>query len=355
VAERIELVVDPLAGDRVALDFPLAYDTPPTEARRRLGLGDFVDLTDPTVAKAVSLLEAARRTEEPRLRLTLLGGVGFRLLSASSNHPTFGLRRELHDIDLVCARKQYRAVHTFLTRLGPAAGSGLTFFETSGDRTFNALGAGLRYRYHTVFGEDRSQLRLGTVDLLGEEFRFCHSFELGPELERADPTPPTLSLELLLLTKLQFIRSIPATDQEQVRERVLAPFGKREVVIGPEEKDVKDILALVHDRPLGEDPGQISPERFRRWLDNDWGLWMTTRLNLAGVSRAPVLNRLPPVDARLIRERLAALLAVANESQPKRRFSFLQKEWWEPVDEGTFTDRAVSLSAKTGGPSEPVP
>ena len=130
---RVELVIDPLRQEKVGLSLPLTFRRPVKEAARDLGVPPSVDLGDPIVAKAVALADAARRTTPPA-RFALFGGTAFRLTCPSSNHPTLGLRHELHDMDIAILLKEVREFRQFLTTVREVAGSGLSFFETSGDR-----------------------------------------------------------------------------------------------------------------------------------------------------------------------------------------------------------------------------
>ena len=182
----------------------------------------------------------------------MLGGVAFRFRSPSSNSTTSGLRRPLHDIDLSCHHADVKKVHTALLALGQRHGSALSIVETHADRMFNALMGGRRLRLHNVNEVVDGRCVLGTIDLLADEFKFCHDMDLKADISQAPQDGHTLALSTLLLSKLQFIQSIPLDHSDQVKGRVLGPFGKREVLIGPEDKDVKDILAVLMDRPLGD-------------------------------------------------------------------------------------------------------
>jgi hypothetical protein len=338
VGTRVELVVDPLRGERVSIELPLDYRTPPETARRELGLADWVDLTDPIVARAVVLLRAGR-VAEPRVELAVLGGVANRLRCRSSNTSDLGLRRGLHDLDVACLHKEIRSVRNFLETVHEREGSALQFVETQGDRIFNASGEGRRLRYHVAVGqESATSVALGTVDLLADEFRFCHRFDLREEVRHAPEQHGTLSLAVLLLAKLQFIQRIPGEDRDKVRERVLGPYGRHDLVIGPEAKDARDILALLVDHRIEEAADGISPQRVGDLLAHDWGLWRTVTLNLEMVGRSPILAALPSPAQERARAGLDALSAIAARVTPSRRFGFLGGQWWEEVDATPVVD-----------------
>ncbi|MGI0070740.1 MAG: hypothetical protein ACRECT_01490 [Thermoplasmata archaeon] len=342
MGERVELVVDPRRGERVTVDLPISFRVPPDAARRSMGLPGSVDLGDPIVAKAVALLDAARRAT-PTVPLAVLGGVAYRLSCPSSNRTDFGLRRPLHDLDIACLHREIRRVREMLVTLHELEGSGLQFFETAGDRIFNSLGEGQRFRYHMLLGAEDRRVSLGTVDLLADEFRFCHRLDLRSDVVEATSRGGTLSPALLLLTKLQYIRQIPEEDREKVPDRVLAPFGRHDAVIGPETKDVQDVVALLLDHPFEESPSGLSLRRIAGVVAGDWGLWRTVTLNVEMVRHSPTLAALPPG----VREEVAARLGTLGEFlaalTPKRRLGFLGGPWWDEVDAQPSVDGTVEV------------
>lgn len=331
MGETVEVIVDPFTQEKLSLHLPLEFGVQPAQAREALGLPDYVDVTDPVMARAVGVLHGLSQ-DIPGHAMALLGGVAFRFRAPSSNSTSTGLRRPLHDIDLSCHHSDAKKVHTALLALGPRHGSALSIVETHADRMFNALMGGRRLRLHNVNEVVDGRCVLGTIDLLADEFRFCHNMNLKEDISKAPADGHTLALSTLLLSKLQFIQSVPAEHQKQVASRVLGPFGKRELIIGPEDKDVKDILALLTDRPLGDNPGEISATRFIEPLASDWGFWTTVRLNLEHIGKSPLFESLPPGARTTVREKLNTLRSATDRVQPKRRFGFLQREWWEPVE-----------------------
>ncbi len=329
----VEVVVDPFTRATVPVELPLRFRTEPEEARRALGLPDYLDVSDPVVRRAVGLLHALAAVE-PSIPVAFFGGVAYRIRSPTSNGPTSGLRRNLHDIDLACLQPDGRRMTAALLALGPRGGSALTVVETHADHMFNALQSGLRLRFHMIdHVDEQGRATLGTIDVVANEFRFCHNLDLRADVAAAPSHARALSPESLLLTKLQAIQSIPAEHGNLVPGRVLGPFGKRDLLIGPEEKDVRDVLALLADRTVGDNgTADVSADRFIAPLANDWGFWTTVRLNLDNLGRSPLLPALPPAVAERIRSNVGRLRAATDRVQPKRRFGFLQKEWWEPVE-----------------------
>lgn len=342
MGEVVDLVIDPLRGERVRVELPIAFRSSPDEARRQLDLPDWVDLADPIVARGVSVLAAARRADPP-LQLALLGGAAHRIRCLSSNRTDLDLRRSLHDLDFACLHRELPAVRAFLAALHRREGSALQFFETAGDRIFNSLGEGRRIRVHMVLDPQDGGIGLGSVDLLADEFRFCHRFDLRAEVQGATAQHGTLSPAMLLLAKLQFIQRIPAEDRAKVPDRVLQPYGRHALLIGPEPKDVRDILALLLDHPIGEVPDGISPNRLAATVGGDWGLWRTGSLNLEMIARSPILRALPEGPRTQVDRRLDALRRMFAGFAPKRRFAFLGGPWWEEVDTQPSVDGTASL------------
>lgn len=343
MAERVRLVIDPVRREERTVELPLSFREPPESARRALALPEFVDLSDPLVAKTVELLHAALQTGPP-LRLAVWGGVAHRLRCAASNSTTAGLRRPLHDLDLSCRHGDVPRVRRFFEQAAEEYGSALTIFETSGDRIFNSLGEGRRFRFHDVRGQLGSEVELGTIDLIADEFRFCHRFDIREEVDRAPEHGWTWTPVALLLAKLQYIQRIPAADAALAEGRVLEPFGRNDVLIGPEPKDIMDVLALLADTPIGEGRAEFSVRGWRDRLSRDWGLWRTVTLTLALVARSPILERLPDPIRRPATERIAELQSLAATLAPKRRWTWFGGAWWQDVDALPVVDGAARVS-----------
>jgi hypothetical protein len=346
VTQRVDLVIDALRGQRVPIDLPLSYRVPVETTRDELGISPTVDCSDPIVAKAVALLGAARRADPP-VHLAVFGGTAHRLACPSSNAVDLGLRHELHDLDIAVLQKEGRSFRRFLANVAVTEGSGLTFFETPGDGIFNSTSDGRRLRWHMVVGQMGPEVVLGTLDIIADDFEFCHRMAVREDILTAPSHGWTLTPTHLLIAKGQFIQRIPREDGSLVPDRVLESFGKHEVVIGPEAKDVQDLLALVHDHPVDDSPSGISPTELTRLLVADWGLWKTLGLNLAMVARSPILASLSPRMRARIGEQIEKLRAVVDPLTPKRRLGFLGGPWWQEVDATAFTDTTVP----TSGPS----
>jgi hypothetical protein len=187
------------------------------------------DIDADVVAEAVRVLAAAREQDLP---LRLLGGVAVRLRARNGLPPA--LQRTYGDLDFVTARRAS----------GPA------------QKLFRDLG----YEPHVAFNALNSKDRLlffdeahgRQVDVFVGSFRMCHEIPLEGRLELDETSIP---LAELLLTKLQ--------------------------VIELNEKDVRDAVAVLHDRKIGDEDGDtVNAGRIAQLCSEDWGLWRTITRNL---------------------------------------------------------------------------
>jgi len=342
VDRRVDLVIDPLRGDKVPISLPLRFRTPVEQTRRELGFADWVDASDPIVAQAIALAGAARRAEPP-IDFAVFGGVAHRLRCRSSNDAATGLRHPVHDLDLAIRLKDARTFQRWLAGVARSAGSALTFFETPGDKIYNSLSGGRRLRWHMVPEMNDAQVTLGTLDLVADVFEFCHRIDVRGDVDRGAVQGWTLEPAHLLLTKAQYLLRVPKGDATAIADRVLEPFGRSDVLIGPEAKDVRDLLALLHDHPVEESAAAIAPSALRSALEDDWGLWKTVGLTLGMVARSPILRSAPgPLRSR-IEPRLAQVREIVAAQTPKRRFAIFGGAWWQDVDTPPSTDTTVGV------------
>jgi hypothetical protein len=166
------------------------------------------------------------------LRLRLLGGVAVWCQCPSARIPP--LAREYGDADFVGGAGDRKRITAFMEREGYEA-----------DRMFNALHGATRLNFHDA-ARDRP------IDVLLDRFTMAHELDLR---ESSSDDALTISLADLLMTKLQ--------------------------IVSINEKDVRDLLALLLDHGFG--PDQIEIERILDTTRNDWGLEHTTHRSLATV------------------------------------------------------------------------
>jgi hypoxanthine phosphoribosyltransferase len=185
------------------------------------------------LSRAIELISKAG---ELGMQVRLFGGLAVAYL-APNGMAVPALGRAPNDIDLFTIRRHAARLSAFLEKNGAQP-----------DRRFNALHGFMRQQY----------LYKGTkIDLLIDEFRMCHTIQLKDRLGISGTTIPPSDL---LLTKLQ--------------------------VVEINEKDMKDVLALLHDLKIGNsdthtsiDAGYIS-----EILANDWGFYRTVTANIEKIS-----------------------------------------------------------------------
>jgi hypothetical protein len=190
------------------------------------------DIHDDIADEARRIVEAGHAQG---ITLRLLGGLAVRLRSPSATHRA--LARVYPDIDLATPARRSHMVETLLSDLGYAP-----------DKSFNLLNGDSRLLFYDQ-GHSRQ------IDVFVGTFEMCHRL---PVAERLDSDVLTIPLAELLLTKLQIVHM--------------------------NEKDVRDICALLLDHPFSEaDRETINLLRITRICAEDWGLWKTVTLSLRKV------------------------------------------------------------------------
>ena len=242
------------------------------------------DIEADVVAEGVRILSAAREQAVP---LRLLGGVAVRLRARNGLPPA--LQRTYGDLDFVTARRASGPVQKLFRDLG---------YEPH--VSFNALNSKERLLFFDT-EHDRQ------VDVFVGSFRMSHEVPLEGRLELDETSIP---LAELLLTKLQ--------------------------VIELNEKDVRDAIALLHGRELGDEDGEtVNARRIAELCSQDWGLWRTITRNLETCrQRAGAYGD----DLAGVAEQFAAL-EERIDAEPKSRAWRLRakigerKRWYELPEE----------------------
>lgn len=163
------------------------------------------------------------------LELRLLGGVAIWSQCNSARVPP--LMRSYGDADFVGHASDRKLITAFIEQEGYEA-----------DRMFNALHGATRLNFHDP-ARDRP------VDVLLDQFVMAHELDLR---HGASADGLTISLADLLMTKLQ--------------------------VVSINDKDVRDLLALLVDHGFGAD--DIGIDRVLAATRNDWGLEHTIHRSL---------------------------------------------------------------------------
>jgi len=168
--------------------------------------------------------------------LRIIGGLAVKLRCPSAEHRA--LVRVYGDLDCVGYRSQRVQIGRVLEDLGYVP-----------NRRFNALQGHRRLLYSHPTGHY-------DVDVFLDVFPMCHQLNLVGRLEHDLYTVP---LAELLLSKLQIVEL--------------------------NEKDVKDIYALVYDHDVvsGAERETIDLDVILRLCANDWGWYKTVTMNIAKV------------------------------------------------------------------------
>lgn len=248
-----------------------------------------VPLADP-VQEAARIASQARQAG---ISLRLMGGVAVALRCPSARTPP--LARPYGDVDLATHASQRQAVERLLGSLGytPNAEINLLFG-----------------RERLIFFDPHNRRNL---DVLIGKLRMCHTIPFAQAFE-ADHD--TLTLDCLLLTKLQIVETTA--------------------------KDYRDIAAILIDHPFGSgDAEAIDAARIATLCANDWGLWRTAMDVAARV--VPAAADFGPLPGPYVLEAQVASLLAALETVPKtmrwktRALIGRRLQWYELPDQGEKT------------------
>jgi hypothetical protein len=219
-----------------------------------------------------------------------------------------------------------------------AFGTRYKSFSTKSDRLFNALRHGERYRIRTIKGitEDGTPI-VGVMDILCGHISLRHKIDVGDAFKEYRENLYTIGLEYLILSKAQFIMDLPKKRLGELKEREqdfrILPYpyyAEDKVVLGMEEKDLKDMCAIFLDHPIGNGREEINPEKIKKVLKKDQKFALTVRLNLRNlVERSTLLTRwVKKSEASTIADRIEDLLRELPKVEKK-----WNKPWWNTAVE----------------------
>jgi hypothetical protein len=199
--------------------------------------------------------------------LRLLGGLAVRLHSPSATHRS--LVRSYADFDFVMADRRGDRIAAAVAELGYMP-----------NQTFNLLNGDRRLLFYDESGERQ-------IDIFVNTFHMCHSIPIVAE--RLALEPVTLPLAELLLTKMQIVQL--------------------------NEKDVRDLCALVLDHSFGEgDDETFNLPYIAGLCARDWGLWKTITTNAQKVRDFADAYDLDGGQKLTITERLDVLRSTLDET-----------------------------------------
>lgn len=240
---------------------------------------------DPII-EARRLLDAAT---DAGLHLRLTGGVAIATICPSAQRPP--LQREYGDIDFVGRSRNCREIELFFSEIGYVA-----------EEDFNAL-----HGQRRLFFNDPEVDREADVFLDG--VRACHMLDLR---DRLDVCERTVSPADLLLSKLQ--------------------------VVETNEKDFKDIIAIVTDHDLTRDESGVSLARVVQVCSEDWGWWRTVTMVVRRTIDATEQLVADESARHAVRGKLERLLVALDASPKSRRWKLRARvgdrvRWHEEPEE----------------------
>ncbi len=225
------------------------------------------------VSPLTDVSDEARRilnkASETGVALRLVGGVAVKFVSPSAVKEP--LRRAYRDADFVGKGSQTKDIKGLFGSMGYVP-----------RETFNAMQGGRRLIFNDLVNQRR-------IDIFQDYFEMCHKFDLRKRLELR---PETLPVADLLETKLQIIQM--------------------------NEKDFRDILALLIDHELADSEGSdvINAAHVVGLCANDWGIYKTFTLSLEKIIGNLDAYHLDEADRKTAESRAQKLLE-SIEAAPK--------------------------------------
>jgi hypothetical protein len=331
------------------VELPLTSTVDPLELRETLGIPAYVDLDYFPMKSAMVVLWASvnapklhelypaafeKKVSDKPISALLFGGAAIKLHCQSANG-TGSLARATKDTDFIMPKKQGINFYKLLLGMTKAFGTMYTSFATANDRRFNTWRYGNRYRLTTINGITADGLPMITVlDLFCDQINLRHNVNIKDMslFERYKENLYTIGLEAMLLSKGQFIFDMPKETAEELKQkkqeyRILqCPyFAKDRIVIGMEEKDLKDVAAIFLDHDIGKGNERIDVQLMRKAFDKDKKLALTVTLNLKNLLERPeiLVKWLPKNEASAVAGKIEALFKELPKVESK-----WDKPWW---------------------------
>lgn len=348
--EKKFILYEDLDGKVYDVDLPLTSNVDPVQLRTNLGIPEYVDLSYFPMKSAMVTLWASmnspnlhkqypqafeKQVNDKTIPALLFGGAAIKIQCPSSNSKSL-LARSIKDTDFIVPKKQGINFYKMLLGMDKAFGTMYTSFATSNDRRFNTWRYGERYRLTTINGiTAEGEPTLTVLDL------FCDRINLRNKVEVKDmglfehykENLYTVGLEGLLLSKGQFIFDMPTETREDLKQkgqeyRILQypSFAKDRVIIGMEDKDLKDVASIFLDHEVGRGSGKIDVQIMRKAFEKDNKLALSVTLNVRNlVERPEILTKwLPKNEATTVTDRINALFKELPKVDKK-----WDKPWWD--------------------------
>lgn len=347
--EKKFALYEDLDGTVYDVNLPLTSTVDPRELKESLGIPHYVDLNYFPMKSAMVALWASvnapklherypaafeKKVSDKPIQVLLFGGAAIKIHCQSANGKG-SLARATKDTDFIMPKKQGINFYKLLLGMSKAFGTMYTSFATANDRRFNTWRYGNRYRLTTINGITAEGLPTITVlDLFCDEINLRHNVKIKDmELfEHYEENLYTIGLEAMLLSKGQFIFDMPKETAEELRQkkqeyRILQYpyFARDRIIIGMEEKDLRDIAAIFLDHDIGKGNKKINAQLMRKVFDKDKKLALTVTLNLRNLLERPEIlaKWLPRNEAATVAGKIEALLKELPKVESK-----WDKPWW---------------------------
>jgi hypothetical protein len=334
------------------VDLPLTSNVDPAELRENLGLPSYIDLNYYPMRSAMVAIWASvnapklheqyanafnKRVSGKPIPALLFGGAAVKIHCRSSNAKG-SFERGIKDTDFIVPKSQGSDFYKLLLSMEKAFGTQYKSFATSNDRRFTMWRSGERYRLTTINGITKEGLPTITVlDLFCDRIDLRHRVEVKDVFEKYKENLYTIGLEHLLLSKTQFIFDMQKEALEQLREhkqehRILSYpyYAKDKIIIGMEDKDIKDVCAVLLDHEIGTGMEKVDSQRIRKILEKDKKFALTVTLNLKNlVEKSDVLGKwMSKSELSAVMDRVNALLKDLPTVDKK-----WDKPWWNTAVE----------------------
>jgi hypothetical protein len=348
--EKKFVLYEDLDGTVYDVNLPLTSRVNSVQLRENLGIPDYVDLNYFPMKSAMITLGACmnaprlheqypdafeRKLSNKVIPALLFGGAAVKIQCPSANGEGT-LTRAIKDTDFIVPKKQGIAFFKLLLGLGKAFGTMYTSFATANDRRFNTWRYGERYRLTTINGVTaEGNPTITILDIFCDRINLRHRVEIENIglFERYRENLYTVGLEGLLLSKGQFIFDMPKETTEDLKQknqeyRILQYpyFAKDRIIIGMENKDIKDVAAIFLDHEVGKGSGKIDAHILRRAFKKDSKLALTVTLNIRNLMERPEILKkwLSKNEAATVTGRIEALLKELPKVDNK-----WDKPWWD--------------------------
>lgn len=341
-----------LDGTTYDVELPLTSNVDAAELKEKLGLPSYIDLSYFPMRSAIITLWAAvnapklhemypqafkNKVSKKPIPALLFGGAAVKIHCKSANRGE-SLDREIKDTDFIVPKKQGTDFYKLLLNMDKAFGTQYKSFATANDRRFNAWRHGERYRLTTINGITKEGLpTITVVDLFCDSIDLRHKVEVKNAFEHYKENLYTIGLEYLILSKAQFIFDLPKDKSDELKKykqdyRILSYpyYNEDKIIVGMEEKDIRDVCAIFLDHEIGAGAEKIDPKKIHKILKKDKKFTLTVRLNLENITdKTDVLTKwMSKSEIATITDRIKDLLKQLPVADKR-----WNKPWWNTAVE----------------------